>query len=281
MTGSLAVVGLGPGPAGWMAPDAQAALDAASDVVGYLPYLDRVARRPGQRRHGSDNRAELSRARLALAMAFDGRQVAVVSGGDPGVFGMAAAVFEAVDTGDPAWRCLDISVVPGISAIQAAAARLGAPLGHDFCAISLSDNLKPWEVVIRRLRAAADGDFVIALFNPASKARPTKIHEAFGLLRACRALSTPVAFARAIGRSDERIVMTNLGDADPSNADMSTLVLIGSSETRFIARGGGSRWMLTPRSYGGGGEFRGSLAEPRENGNGEEARHSWVRFDAR
>jgi len=252
MTGSVAIVGLGPGPVGWLAPDARAALDAASDVVGYLPYLDRVAERPGQRRHGSDNRAELPRARLALAMAADGCRVAVVSGGDPGVFGMAATIFEAVDTGDPAWRSLDINVVPGISAIQAAAARLGAPLGHDFCAISLSDNLKPWEVVARRLRAAAYGDFVMALFNPASKARPEKVHEAFGLLRDCRALSTPVAFARAIGRPDERIVLTTLGDADPSIADMSTLVLIGSSETRFIARAGGSRWMLTPRSYGGG-----------------------------
>jgi precorrin-3B C17-methyltransferase len=252
MTGSLAVVGLGPGSAGLMAPEARLVLDAASDVVGYLPYLDRVAERPGQRRHGSDNRAELSRARLALAMAAHGRQVAVVSGGDPGIFGMAAAIFEAVDTGDPAWRSLDINVVPGISAIQAAAARLGAPLGHDFCAISLSDNLKPWEVVARRLRAAADGDFVIALFNPASKARPEKIHLAFGLLRDCRPESTPVAFARAIGRPDERIVMTTLGDADPSIADMSTLVLIGSSETRFIARAGEPRWMLTPRGYGGG-----------------------------
>ena len=136
--------------------------------------------------------------------------------------------------------------------MQAAAARLGAPLGHDFCAISLSDNLKPWAAVERRLRAAADGDFVIALFNPGSKARPEKIHLAFDLLRGGKAAATPVAFARAIGREDERIVLTTLGDADPAIADMSTLVLIGSSETRFIERPGRTPWLLTPRSYGAG-----------------------------
>ena len=252
MTGSLAVVGLGPGPACWIAPEASAALEAASDLVGYLPYLDRVAERDGQRRHGSDNRAEISRARLALKMAAEGRQVAVVSGGDPGVFAMATAIFEAVENGEPSWRELAITVVPGISAMQAAAARLGAPLGHDFCAISLSDNLKPWAVVVRRLRAAADGDFVIALYNPASKARPEPIHQAFALLRDCRPTTIPVAFARAIGRPDERIVLTTLGEADPTIADMSTLVLIGSSETRFIERAGGSPWILTPRTYGAG-----------------------------
>ena len=136
--------------------------------------------------------------------------------------------------------------------MQAAAARIGAPLGHDFCAISLSDNLKPWAVVERRLRAAADGDFVIALFNPASKVRPEKIHLAFALLRNVKAPATPVAFARAIGRPDEQIVLTTLGDADPTIADMSTLVLIGSSETRFIERPGRPPWLLTPRTYGAG-----------------------------
>jgi precorrin-3B C17-methyltransferase len=252
MTGSLSIVGLGPGPAGWIAPEATAALEAASDVVGYQPYLDRITPRPGQRHHGSDNRVELGRAREALAMAADGRRVAVVSGGDPGVFAMAAAVFEAIEAGDRAWRALEITVIPGISAMQAAAARLGAPLGHDFCAISLSDNLKPWAVVERRLRAAAEADFVIALYNPASKARPEQIHRAFGLLRDCKAAGTPVAFARAVGRQNERIILTTLRDADPSTADMSTLVLIGSSDTRFIERPGGPPWILTPRSYGGG-----------------------------
>src|SRR5271168_456083 len=244
LTGSLAVVGLGPGPACWVAPEASAVIEAASDLVGYQPYIDRVPERAGQRRHGSDNRVEIDRAQHALTMAAEGRRVAVVSGGDPGVFAMAAAVFEAIETGDPAWRSLDVTVVPGISAMQAAAARLGAPLGHDFCAISLSDNLKPWDIVERRLRAAAAGDFVIALYNPASKARPEKIHQAFALLRGCKAATTPVAFARAVGRPDERIVLTNLGSADPAMADMSTLVVIGSSETRFVARPHGSPWML-------------------------------------
>ncbi len=252
MTGSLTVVGLGPGPDCWLAPEASAALAQASDIVGYQPYIDRVPERSGQRRHGSDNRVEIDRARHALAMATEGLHVAVVSGGDPGIFAMAAAVLEAVEAGDLSWRSLDITVVPGISAMQAAAARLGAPLGHDFCAISLSDNLKPWAIVERRLRAAAEGDFVIALYNPASKARPERIHQAFELLRGCKAAATPVAFARAVGRDDERIALTDLGSADPSVADMSTLVMIGSSETRFIDRPGKSPWLLTPRTYGAG-----------------------------
>jgi precorrin-3B C17-methyltransferase len=252
MSGGLAIVGLGPGPAAWIAAEAMAALDAATDLVGYQPYLDRVPLRPGQQRHGSDNRMEMARARQALALAAAGRQVVVVSGGDPGVFGMAAAVLEAVEAGEGSWRALDISVVPGISAMQAAAARLGAPLGHDFCAISLSDNLKPWSIVERRLRAASDGDFVIALYNPASLARPDRIHQAFALLRQCRTSPVAVAFARAVGRADEHLVLTTLDEADPSLADMSTLVLIGSSETRFIERPHRRPWLLTPRSYGGG-----------------------------
>jgi precorrin-3B C17-methyltransferase len=235
-----------------MTPEASAALEAASDIIGYQPYLDRIPRRPGQRRHGSDNRTEISRARQALVMAVQGSRVVVVSGGDPGVFAMAAVVLEVIETGEPSWRALDVTVIPGMSAMQAAAARLGAPLGHDFCAISLSDNLKPWDVVERRLRAAADGDFVIALFNPASKARPEKIHQAFKLLGGCKAASVPVAFARAIGRSDERIVLTTLGEADPAIADMSTLVLVGSSQTRFVDRPSRSPWLLTPRTYGAG-----------------------------
>jgi precorrin-3B C17-methyltransferase len=248
----LVIAGLGPGPVKWITPEVSAELEAATDIVGYQPYLDRVPQRPGQQRHGSDNRVELNRAREALTMADKGRRVVVVSGGDPGVFGMAAAVFEAIETGEPAWRSLDVTVLPGISAMQAAAARLGAPLGHDFCVISLSDNLKPWAAVERRLRAAADGDFVIALFNPASRMRQEKIYLAFNLLRSLKAAATPVAFARAIGRDDERIVLARLGDADPARVDMSTLVLIGSSETRFIEHPGGTPWLLSPRSYGAG-----------------------------
>jgi precorrin-3B C17-methyltransferase len=248
--GSLWIVGLGPGPAHWMTPEAAQAIAEASDIVGYGPYLHRLSLRADQRRHSSDNRVEIDRARQALRLAAEGRKVVVVSGGDPGIFAMAAALFEALDDGEPAWRALPIEVAPGISAMQAAAARLGAPLGHDFCAISLSDNLKPWEIVARRLSAAADGDFVIALYNPASKARPTRIFDAFDLLRRRKAAATPVAFARAIGRPGEAIVLTSLGEADPGLADMRTLVLIGSSETRFVARGEARPWLLTPRTYG-------------------------------
>ena len=225
----LWIVGLGPGPAHWMTPEAVEAIAQASDIVGYGPYLDRLSLRPDQSRHSSDNRVEIDRARHALRLAAQGRSVAVVSGGDPGIFAMAAAVFEAIEDGEPAWRELPIEIAPGVSAIQAAAARLGAPLGHDFCAISLSDNLKSWEVVVRRLNAAADGDFVVALYNPASKARPRRIFEAFDLLRERKAAATPVAFARAVGRPDEHIVLTSLGEADPGIADMSTLVFVGSS----------------------------------------------------
>jgi precorrin-3B C17-methyltransferase len=243
------IVGLGPGPAEWMTPEASAAVAAASDVVGYGPYVERLALRPDQCTHPSDNRVEMDRARFALKLAAEGREVAVVSGGDPGVFAMAAAVFEAIED-NLQWLNLDIQVAPGVTAMQAAAARLGAPLGHDFCAISLSDNLKPWAIVERRLRAASEGDFVIALYNPASKARPTRITQAFALLRGVKTPTTPVAFARAVGRADETIIATTLGEADVGFVDMATLVIIGSSETRFIARDGARPWMLTPRSYG-------------------------------
>lgn len=249
MSGRVMVIGLGPGPAEWMTPEASAAIKAASDVVGYGPYVQRLALRTDQCAHASDNRLEMDRARLALNLAAEGRAVAVVSGGDPGVFAMAAALFEAVEE-NSRWLKLDIRVAPGVTAMQAAAARLGAPLGHDFCAISLSDNLKPWAMVERRLRAACEGDFVIALYNPASRARPTRITQAFDLLRGVKAATTPVAFARAVGRADERLTLTTLGEADANLADMATLVVVGSSETRFIARHGARPWMVTPRAYG-------------------------------
>jgi precorrin-3B C17-methyltransferase len=249
MSGRVAIVGVGPGSAEWVTPEACAAIEAASDVVGYRPYVERLGLRPEQRVHASDNGVELNRARLALTLAATGRAVAVVSGGDPGVFAMAAAVFEAIEE-KPEWIVLDVVVAPGVSAMQAAAARLGAPLGHDFCAISLSDNLKPWAIVERRLRSAAEGDFVVALYNPASKARPTRIVEALDLLREVKSATTPVAFARAVGRADEKLTLTTLAEADPSLVDMATLVIVGSSQTRFIGREGARRWMLTPRSYG-------------------------------
>ena len=249
MSGRLVIVGLGPGPAKQMTPEASAAIAAATDLVGYQGYIERLAPRPGQRIQPSDNREELDRARLALALASAGRAVAVVSGGDPGVFAMAAAVFEAIEE-RPEWLRLEVTVAPGVSAMQAAAARLGAPLGHDFCAISLSDNLKPWAAVEKRLRLAAEGDFVIALFNPASKARPSRITDAFDVMRAVKDGATPVALARAVGRANETLTFTTLGEANLSRVDMSTLIIVGSSETRFIAREGGQPWMLTPRTYG-------------------------------
>jgi precorrin-3B C17-methyltransferase len=250
MSGSLSIVGLGPGDPAMQTPHARAVLTAASDLVGYGRYLDRVPRVPAQRRHPSDNRAELARARLALVLAAEGRRVAVVSGGDPGVFGMASAIFEAIERGPAEWRALEIEVLPGISAMFAVAARLGAPLGHDFCAISLSDNLKPWSVVLRRLIAAAEAGFVIALYNAASRARPWQLGEALASLRGILPPTTPVVFAHAVTRPEERIDIVRLADADADarQADMRTLVLIGTAAMRRIERSSGAPWLYAPRS---------------------------------
>jgi len=244
VSGSLTVVGTGPGKADLMTPATRAVLDRASDLVGYGPYLDRIpATRADQQRHASDNRVELDRARHALSLAAAGRQVVVVSGGDPGVFAMASAVFEAVEHGDPAWRTLDIRVEPGVTAMLAAAAEAGAPLGGDFCAISLSDNLKNWSTIERRLNAAAEADFVIALYNPASKARPHQLGMALDLLRPVKSGTTPVLFVRAAGTAETKVVAATLATADPSVADMRTLVIVGASTTRTVGR-----WIYTPRS---------------------------------
>jgi precorrin-3B C17-methyltransferase len=248
MSGRVYVVGLGPGAEAMRTPKAEAALAAADDLVGYGPYVARAPERLGQRRHVSDNREELDRARHALTLAMEGRTVAVCSGGDAGVFAMAAAVFEAVEHGEPAWRELEIEVVAGVSAMFAAAARLGAPLGGDFCAISLSDNLKPWSVVLKRLRMAAEAGFAIALYNPLSRARPWQLGAAFEALREVLPAATPVAFAAAITRPDEAIRIAALGVADPAWADMRTLVLIGAATTRVIERPDGRTWLYTPRS---------------------------------
>jgi precorrin-3B C17-methyltransferase len=251
MTGRLVVVGVGPGAADLVTPAASAALASASDLVGYGPYLDRVPPRAGQMRHASDNREEIARARFALELAATGRQVAVVSGGDAGVFAMAAAVFEAVETGEPHWRALDIAVEPGVTAMLAAAAEVGAPLGGDFCAISLSDNLKSWATIERRLRAAAQADFVIALYNPASKARPHQLGVAFDILASVKPPETPLLFVRAAGTPLTQVTVATLGRADPALADMRTLVIIGSSATRLIDRPGGQPWVYTRRREGG------------------------------
>jgi precorrin-3B C17-methyltransferase len=248
MSGLLAVVGLGPGDARWLTPEADAALAAADALFGYAPYLDRAPIREGQSRHPSDNRQEALRARAALERAAAGSKVALVCGGDPGVFAMAAAVCEQIESGPPAWRTLDVEIVPGVTAMLAVAARVGAPLGHDFCALSLSDNLKPWPVIERRLDAAAQAGFVIALYNPVSQARQWQLAAAFERLRRYLPATTPVVFGRAVGRGDETIAVTTLQSTDASSADMATLVIVGSAETRLVPRPGHAPLVYTPRS---------------------------------
>ena len=248
VTGRLTVIGLGPGNAGQLTLEATEALQAADVVLGYGPYLDRVPERAGQRRQASDNREEIDRATQALADAALGANVAVVSGGDPGVFAMAAAVCEALERGPAAWRELELAIVPGITSMLAVAARVGAPLGHDFCAMSLSNNLKPWPVIERRLQSAASAGFVIAMYNPVSRARPWQLDRAFDTLRMHLPSDTVVVFGRAVGRTDERIQVTTLSAAQGGEADMATCVIVGSCETRIVERPNRSALVYTPRS---------------------------------
>ena len=248
MSGRLTVIGLGPGDARYLTREAEDALAAAEAVYGYRAYLDRVPERVGQTRHGSDNREERERAAAALHQAAGGTNVAVVSGGDPGVFAMAAAVCEVIEGGPPAFRAVELSIVPGITAMLAVAAKAGAPLGHDFCAISLSDNLKPWHVIERRLDAASSAGFVIALYNPASRARPQKLGDAFAILRRNLPGEVAVIFGRAVGRADESLTVTTLDQAENVAADMATLVIVGSPATRVITRADGTPLVYTPRS---------------------------------
>jgi precorrin-3B C17-methyltransferase len=251
MSGHLAVVGLGPGDARLRTAEADAALDAAEVLYGYGPYLARVPERPNQARHASDNREEHARAAAALARAAEGARVALVSGGDPGVFAMAAAVCEAVEAGPQPWRSLEIAIVPGITAMLAVAARIGAPLGHDFCALSLSDNLKPWELIERRLYAAAGAGFVLAIYNPVSRARPWQLGAAFERLRRHLPASTVVVFGRAVARAEEAVTVTSLAAADAAQADMATLVVVGSAATKVVARPGRLPLVYTPRAVAG------------------------------
>jgi precorrin-3B C17-methyltransferase len=251
-TGSLVVVGLGPGNPDQMTPEAVNAVAAAEDFFGYFPYIDRLSLRPDQRRHASDNREELARARTALEMAAKGGKVCVVSGGDPGVFAMAAAVCEAIEDGPAEWRDIDLSIVPGLTAMLAVAAKAGAPLGHDFCTISLSNNLKPWEIIEKRLVAAAEAGFVMAFYNPISKARPHQLDQAFDILRRHLPADVPVIFGRAAGRPDEAMRIVTLKDAVGNMADMATCVIVGSPETRIIPRNGKQPIVYAPRSYRGG-----------------------------
>lgn len=247
MSGRLSIIGLGPGDDRYLTSDARAALEATEALYGYGPYLDRVPMREGQLCHRSGNREEAKRSQAALRHAADGAHVAIVSGGDPGVFAMAAAVCGEIERGPHAWRAVDVVVVPGITAMLAVSARVGAPLGHDFCAISLSDNLKPWPVIEKRLDAAASGGFVIALYNPISQARPWQLGEAFARLSRHLLPSTPVVFGRAVGRADEEVTIITLQDAAATKADMATLILIGSPDTRLIEREGRAPLVYTPR----------------------------------
>ncbi len=250
--GSLTVVGLGPGDPAWRAPEAESAVGAASDLVGYSLYLDLLGPLTrGKARHDFPLGAEEDRVRAALDLAAEGRHVALVCSGDPGIYAMASLVFELLEHGNkPQWRRVETTVVPGISALQAAAARAGAPLGHDFCAISLSDLLTPWPAIERRLRAAAEGDFVVALYNPVSRRRRHQLKAAQAILLARRPPDTPVIVARNLGRDGETLQIMDLDKLDTEEVDMLSLVIIGSSETRRTARTDGGIWVYTPRGYG-------------------------------
>ncbi|WP_375443048.1 precorrin-3B C(17)-methyltransferase [uncultured Nostoc sp.] len=249
--GRLAIIGTGPGGEQWMSPEVKEILKSATDLVGYKTYLDLIGSLAnGKQRHESDNREEEARAKMALDLAASGRYVAVVSSGDPGIYAMATAVFEVCDRyAKPEWDSIDIHVAPGISAMQAAAAAIGAPLGHDFCAISLSDILKPWSAIAQRITAAAEADFVIAFYNPVSKERTWQLAEARNILLRHRTPDTPVVLARNLGRPGQTVKAIALDQLAPASADMRTIILVGSTKTRTIKRSDGNLWVYTPRRY--------------------------------
>jgi cobalt-precorrin 5A hydrolase/precorrin-3B C17-methyltransferase len=249
--GSLAIIGIGPGAATWRTPEATNVIAQATDLVAYRLYLDLVGDLVRSKNiHGYDLGEERDRCAEALDLAATGKKVALLSSGDAGIYAMASLVFELVDRSERAdWKRLDIQVMPGISALQAAAARAGAPLGHDFCAISLSDLLTPWEIIEKRLHAAAAGDFVVALYNPVSKRRTKQLMQARDILLAARGTDTPVILARNLGRTDENLDIITLGDLHSDRVDMLTLVMIGSSATRIIEKDGQPPRIYTPRGY--------------------------------
>ncbi len=249
--GRLAIVGIGPGQASWLTPEAHAFLNQATDVVGYHLYMDLVEPLPESTvRHPMAMGTETERARHALDLAAEGRDVALISSGDAQIYAMGALVFELLEAEPtPARQRVAIEAAPGISAFQAAAARAGAPLGHDFCCISLSDLLTPWAVIDKRLRAAAQGDFVVALYNPVSRRRTGHLPAARNILLGTRPPETPVVLARNLGREGETVQHTTLGELDPAGLDMLTLVLVGSAETRTVSTSNGGAWLYTPRGY--------------------------------
>jgi cobalt-precorrin 5A hydrolase/precorrin-3B C17-methyltransferase len=250
--GRLAVIGLGPGAAELMVPAVKTELARANDVLGYETYVRMAGPfRADQVLHCTDNREEMQRARHAFELAAQGRSVVVVSSGDPGVFAMAAAVLEALhESIDAAWHNVDLEILPGVSASLATAAQAGAPLGHDFCVLSLSDNLKPWTIIEKRLDLAAQADLALAFYNPISRSRPWQLGQALGIVAKHRTPQTPVVLGRDIGRPGQTLRITTLGELTPDQVDMRTMVLIGSSTTRVIARADGRLWVYTPRSYG-------------------------------
>ncbi len=249
--GTLSVIGTGPGDAVWRTPEVEAAVLAATDLVGYGLYLDLLGPlAAGKTRHGYELGEEEKRVRVALDLAAEGRDVALVCSGDPGIYAMATLVFELLERGGRSdWNRVGVTVMPGVSALQAAAARAGAPIGHDFCTISLSDLLTPWAAIQRRLKAAAEGDFVIAFYNPVSKRRTRQLAEAVEILKRHRPADTPVVLARNLGRAGETITVVDLAELTPDMVDMLTVVLVGSSETRRVARSDGGVWVYTPRGY--------------------------------
>ncbi len=246
-SGEVAVVGLGPAGPQWLTPEARDALADAQDLVGYSTYLRRVHARPGQRVHASDNTEELDRAALALSLAREGRRVAVVSSGDPGVFAMAAALIEVASA--PEWNDVPVRILPGVTAAQAAASRVGAPLGHDYCVLSLSDRLKPWVVIERRLAAAAAADMAIAIYNPASSKRTWQVDAARDVILRHRKPDTPVVSARDVGGPNEVVRVTTLADLDSEDVDMRTILLVGSSQTTVVTREDGTSMVWTSREY--------------------------------
>ena len=248
--GHLSIIGIGPGADGWRTPEATALLAAASDVVGYGLYLDLVGDLvAGKKRHVSELAQEEERVRRALDLAAEGCNVALVCSGDAGIYALATLAFELMDRENRAdWNSATVQVAPGVSALQAAAARIGAPIGHDFCTISLSDLLTPFEEIEKRLKAAAEGDFVVAFYNPVSKRRRTQLARAQEILVAGRGPDAPVVLARNLGREEETIEVIKLGDLTPDHADMLTMVLVGNSQSRLIERGG-RQWVYTPRGY--------------------------------
>lgn len=251
--GKLTIIGTGPGGMQWMSPEVQEILRSATDLVGYKTYINLIGElADGKNIHESDNREEESRAKKALDLAVQGKYVAVVSSGDPGIYAMATAVFEVLEKGQynqPEWQTIDIQVAPGISAMQATAATIGAPLGHDFCVISLSDILKPWEVIVQRITNAAQGDFVIVFYNPISQSRTWQLTAAKNILLEYRKPDTPVILGSNIGRPGQRLKVTNLEELNPEDADMRTLIIVGSSHTRKIQSLGGNIWVYTSRHY--------------------------------